>query len=321
MKKCIVALLIVFINPSLWAQHDFLAQPESTSSKSSSREIRINAQLLGTLLQPARSTDRLVIIIPGSGPTDRNGNKQLTRNDALKKLAEGLAQQGIASFRYDKKVLTLLEQGILDEDSLRFEEFIENAVSSIRFFRTKNDYRHIYIIGHSQGSLVGMVAAQQTPVEGFISLAGAGQAIDKTILSQIALQMPGLEESAQQAFNILKEKGQVKEYNPALESILRPSVQGFMASWMRYNPQEEIKKINTPILIIGGTRDVQSSEKEFVQLQTAQPDATHILIPDMNHVLRKIEGNDLENTKSYNEPNRPIMTAVVDHIARFITSN
>jgi len=283
-----------------------------------SKDIKINDHINGTLLQPKTPTDNLAIIIPGSGPTDRNGNQQLTRSDALKKLAEALGGKNIATYRYDKKVLTLLEENALKEEKLRFEEFIEDAINTVAFFREKSSYRNIYIVGHSQGSLVGMVAAQQSQIQGFISLVGAGQSIDQTILSQIALQMPGLEKSTKDAFTTLKEKGKVKAYNPALESILRPSVQSFMASWMNYDPTVEIKKLQIPVLIIGGSKDIQSSEKEFKQLQDAKPDAKAVFIDKMNHVLRRIDGNDLENSKSYNEPLRPIMSELIDEIVSFI---
>lgn len=283
-----------------------------------SKDLKVNAHINGTLLQPKTPTENLVIIIPGSGPTDRNGNQQLTRSDALKKLAEALVDQNIASFRYDKKVLTLLNENALQEEKLRFEEFIEDAITTVTFFRKKSSYRNIYIVGHSQGSLVGMIAAQQSDVQGFVSLAGAGQSIDQTILSQIALQMPRLEESTKNAFNTLKEKGKVKDYNPALESILRPDTQAFMSSWMNYDPTEEIKKIKVPVLIIAGSKNIQASEKEFKSLQAAKPDAKAVLIDKMNHVLRRIEGTDLENSKSYNEPLRPIMPELIDAITAFI---
>ena len=283
-----------------------------------SQDIKINAHIHGSLLQPRTPTDDLAIIIPGSGPTDRNGNQQFTRNDALLKLAQELAKKNIATFRYDKKVLTLLEQDALEEDKLRFDEFVDDAISSVRFFKERSSYRNIYFIGHSQGALVGMLAAQKVPVQGYISLAGAGQSIDQTIINQIRLQMPALTENAQDAFATLKENGRVKDYSPALESILSPSVQAFMASWMQYDPKDEIKKLTIPILLIGGSKDIQSSEAEFRQLQDAKPDATSAFITDMNHVLRKIEGNDLENTKSYNEPFRPIMNEVVTEISTFI---
>lgn len=282
-------------------------------------DLKINQFVYGTLLQPREGTDDLIIIIPGSGPTDRNGNLQLTRNNSLRLLAEKLTASGIATFRYDKRVLTLLKRGGLEEEKLRFDDFIEDAVSTVSYFRDRTKYQNIYIVGHSQGSLVGMIAAQQSSITGFVSLAGPGQSIDETILSQIALQVPELKENAQEAFRQLKENGKVKNYSPALASIFRKESQPFMASWMQYIPTEEIKKLQIPILIINGTNDVQVDTKEAEDLKLAKPEAKLVLINNMNHVLRIIEGTDaLENTKSYNESKRPISQELIDVIINFV---
>jgi len=282
-------------------------------------DVKINQFIYGTLLQPKEGANELIIIIPGSGPTDRNGNLQLSRNNALRLLAEKLTAAGIATFRYDKRVLTLLKRGDLVEEKLRFEDFVEDAVSTVNYFRNRNKYQNIYIIGHSQGSLVGMIAAQQSNVTGFISLAGPGKSIDNTIVSQIELQLPELKENAQEAFAQLRENGKVKSYSPALASIFRKQSQPFMASWMQYIPTEEIKKLQIPVLIINGTNDVQIDTKEAEDLKKAKPDAKLLLIKNMNHVLRIIESTDaLENTKSYNEANRPISQELTNVIVEFI---
>lgn len=284
------------------------------------RDVKVNQYVYGTLLQPKEGADNLIIIIPGSGPTDRNGNQQLTRNNSLRILAEKLAASGIATFRYDKRVLTLLKKGALQEEKLRFDDFVEDAVATVNYFSSRNRYANIYIIGHSQGSLVGMIAAQQSKVSGYISLAGPGQTIDQTILSQIALQMPDLKDKAQDAFTQLKENGKVKKYSPALSSIFRPETQPFMASWMQYDPKAEIQKLQIPVLIVNGTNDIQVDTNEAKALAEAKPDASLVLVENMNHVLRIIEGTDpLENTKSYNEPRRPISEELINVIKDFIT--
>lgn len=296
-----------------------ISQIGITQNTFTENDVKVNQFVYGTLLQPKEGTNDLVIIIPGSGPTDRNGNLQLARNNALRLLAEKLTASGIATFRYDKRVLTLLRRGNLEEEKLRFEDFVEDAVSTVNYFRDRAKYQNIYIVGHSQGSLVGMIAAQQSTITGLISLAGPGQSIDKTIVSQISLQVPELEENAQEAFKQLKENGKVKSYSPALASIFRKESQPFMASWMQYIPTEEIKKLQIPVLIINGTNDVQVDTKEAEDLKLAKSDAKLVLIKNMNHVLRIIEGTDaLENTKSYNEAERPISKELVDVITRFI---
>jgi len=291
-----------------------------TQNASIESDIKVNQYIYGTLLQPKGGANNLAIIIPGSGPTDRNGNQQLTRNNSLRLLAEKLSASGIATFRYDKRVLTLLKKGELQEEKLRFDDFIEDAIATVNYFSSRNKYKNIYIIGHSQGSLVGMIAANQSKVAGFISLAGPGKTIDQSILNQIALQMPDLEDKAKDAFIQLKQNGKVKKYSPALSSIFRPEAQPFMTSWMQYDPKIEIQKLEIPILIINGTNDIQVDTKEAESLKNATPNASLVLIDNMNHVLRIIKGTDgLENTKSYNEPKRPISEELISVIIDFVS--
>ncbi len=310
MKLLVTALLfLTFIAHSL-GQENYVAQ-----------DIKVNSLVYGTLLQPKGGTDTLVILIAGSGPTDRDGNQQMMQNNSLKMLAQDLAKKGLATFRYDKRIFTLLKQQALQEDKLRFDDFVEDAVSTISYFKSKNKYDHVHILGHSQGALVGLLAAQQAEVSGYISLSGAGQGIDQTIINQIGLQMPGLKDEAAQAFATLKEKGSVKDFSPALTSILRKSVQPFMASWMQYDPATEIQKIDIPTLIINGTQDLQVDLKEAQSLKDAAPAAQLSIIDDMNHVLKKVSGDQLENAKSYNEPSRPLAPTLIDTIVDFISKN
>lgn len=285
-----------------------------------SQDIKVNSLVYGTLFQPKAGSNSLVIIIAGSGPTDRDGNQQMMQNNSLKMLGQDLAKEGIATFRYDKRIFTLLKQQALQEDKLLFDDFVEDAVSTINYFKTKNKYDAIYVLGHSQGALVGLLAAQQTEVTGYISLAGAGQGIDQTIVNQIGLQMPGLKDDAAQALATLKEKGSVKDFSPALTSILRKSVQPFMASWMQYDPAVEIQKLTIPVLIINGTRDLQVDMNEAEALKGAAPNAQLSVIENMNHVLKEVSDDQMENAKSYNEPSRPLAPMLVEIIQNFINT-
>lgn len=300
-------LIIILLHQGLMAQH-----------YGESSDVRVNNMVYGTVLTPDEPTSKIAIIIPGSGPTDRNGNQQMVRNNSLKLLAEQLAQQGIASLRYDKRVLTLLKKNALQEELLDFNMFIDDAVAAIAYIKQQGRFKHIYVIGHDQGSLIGMVAAQRSEVQGFISLSGSGQSIDQTIINQIALQMPDLEKKAISAFTTLKKEGRIKDYSPALASILRPAAQPFMASWMQYDPKVEIGKLTVPTLIVYGTKDIQTSEKEALLLQEGNDAATLVTITKMNHVLRIIDGDDLENTKSYNLTSLPIATDLGKTIVQFI---
>jgi len=264
-----IVLLLNFF--SIQAQDNFIAN-----------DLRINQYVEGTLLAPRQETVPLAIIINGSGPIDRNGNEMMTKNNSAKKLAEALAKKGIATFRYDKRTLKAQQLNI-DEKDMRFDDFIDDAKAVIKRFSELPNYSSIYIIGHSQGSLVGMIAAQEK-ADGFISIAGAGQTIDSLIVEQIGRQMPGLEESARTAFNELRANGKVKDYNQGLASLFKKSIQPFMFSWMKYDPQQEIKKLEMPVLIINGDNDLQVNTNEAEKLKAAKPNAELIIIENMNHI-------------------------------------
>lgn len=299
-----IVLLLNFF--SIQAQDNFIAN-----------DLRINQYVEGTLLAPRQETVPLAIIINGSGPIDRNGNEMMTKNNSSKKLAEALAKKGIATFRYDKRTLKAQPLNI-DEKDMRFDDFIDDAKAVIKRFSELPNYSSLYIIGHSQGSLVGMIAAQEK-ADGFISIAGAGQTIDSLIVEQIGRQMPGLEESARTAFNELRANGKVKDYNQGLASLFKKSIQPFMFSWMKYDPQQEIKKLEMPVLIINGDNDLQVNTNEAEKLKAAKPDAELVIIENMNHIYRIIDKNDdIANQKSYNEPQRPISNEMIEQISNFI---
>ncbi len=283
-----------------------------------SEEKNITPLIDGTLIIPETSDKLpLVIIIQGSGPIDRNGNQFMQKNNSLRFLAEGLYTNGIASFRYDKRIVKLLRRGTLIEKDIKFDDYIVDAISVIDYFKEDERFSKIIIIGHSQGSLVGMIAAQGR-ADKFISLAGVGQEIDYVILDQLAIQVPGLKDNARQAFDDLRINGVAINYSPGLASIFRPAIQQFLLEWMQYNPQVEIVKLDMPVLIINGDRDIQVEVSEAEKLKAAKPDAQYVIIPFMNHIFKKIKGDDLVNSKSYNEYNRPVMPELIEIISGFI---
>jgi uncharacterized protein len=282
-------------------------------------DVDVNQFIKGTLTTPvAEDPLPLVILVQGSGPVDRNGNQSFMKNDSFKKMAIALSSQGIASYRFDKRILQMGRLGIEEED-IRFDNFITDVISVIEYFKRKDTFKKIIVLGHSQGSLVGMVASKDR-ADAFISIAGAAHSIDSIIVEQVAGQMPGLKENVRRSFDEMRETGSSKNYNPMLEMIFRPSVQPFILSWMKYNPQEEIKKLDIPVLLINGSNDLQITEDQAVKLKEVKPEAELVILENMNHVFRKIEGDDLENSKSYNEPGLPLHPGLVSEIAKFINT-
>lgn len=285
-----------------------------------SKDLTINEFIDGTLLVPNEiERPNLAIIIAGSGPTDRNGNQNLLKNNSLKKLAERLSKEGVATFRYDKRIVKQIRRGNVDMN-IRFDDFITDAISALNYFKNSSAFNKIYIIGHSQGSLVGIVAAKEG-ADGFISLAGAGKPIDEVIIDQINNTAPMFTEDTKRVFSVMKEGKTTSDFPQALTSIFNLEVQPFMMSWMAYNPQEEIKNLDIPTLIINGTKDLQVSVDEANLLHSANENSTLTIIEKMNHILVPIEGDTLENSKSYNESQRKISDELIQFIIAFIEKN
>ncbi len=280
-------------------------------------DIKINQFVEGTLLTSTAQESPLVIILNDAGAIDRNGNERTQTNNATKKLAESLAHRGISSFRYDKRILKAQKLNLQEKD-FRFDFMVEDVKTTIDYFKNKQRFTCIYIIGRGQGSLVGILAAQNN-VDGLISIGGAAQSIDQTILGKIKLQAPGLAQDATSAFAELKKRGKVKNYNPALESMLRKDLQPFMSSWMAYTPTQEIQKINIPVLLIRGSKDLQSTPEDLSALQKAYPNASVKEIENMNYVLVNVEGNnDMVNQKSYYRKDLLISEELTKTISLFI---
>jgi len=200
-----------------------------------------------------------------------------------------------------------------------FDDFVNDASDVISYFKSKGTFGKIYVIGHSQGSLVGMLAAKGK-ADGFISLAGAGNNIGDVLVDQVTQMAPKLGVETRRIVNTLKEGKTTTDYPAALASLFGPDLQPFMINWIKYNPTEILKSLEIPILIINGTKDLQVSESEAKLLKTSNEKATLTIIENMNHVLFEIEGDDLENSKSYNESFRPISPQLVSSIKDFITS-
>ncbi|HZJ37109.1 MAG TPA: alpha/beta hydrolase [Gillisia sp.] len=281
--------------------------------------VSVNELIDGTLTLPENiGNPSLIILIQGSGPTDRDGNQMMMKNDASKKIAHQLAENGIASYRFDKRIFKMNKFRIKEAD-LRFEDFVTDVNSILEYFKAGKKFDKIIAAGHSEGSLIGMLAAQHG-ADAFISLAGAGRSIDKIILEQLAKQSEELSENARQALDEIIETGSTVNYSPYLESIFRPSVQPYIASWMKYDPALEIAKLEIPILIINGSFDLQVDTNDAEILNAAARNSKLVILKDMNHIFREIKGENLENTKAYNEPNRPLHPELIPVLTDFIKS-
>ncbi len=313
MKKIFIILMLLPVIGM--AQSAFgKGQPK----KEASDELNINDNVQGTLWIPENiKQPPLVILLTGSGPNDRDGNSPMTKNDSHKQLALLLKENGIATYRYDKRVVTQIKKKKVDPNT-SFDDFVDDAKAVVDHFKNDKSFSKIILAGHSQGSLVAMLAIDDN-VDGFISLAGSGEMIDKVIVAQVAKQAPGLDKVAAATFQKMRDSVEIiTDVSPYLMSLQAPEMQPFMESWMAYDPAVEISKLKIPTLIVNGDRDEQVSVEQAQLLKNAAPDAQLTIIKGLNHVLKEVPEDDLVAAKSYSDPNFPIHTELITTMVNFI---
>ena len=298
-----------------------LAQASTTFEQRPLTLITAHGTLRGTLLQP-RSNEPLpvVLLIAGSGPTDRDGNNpEGGHNDSLKRLAQSLAKQGIASLRYDKRGVAASRAATPDERNLSVEGYVSDAVAWAQLLKANPAFDRLILIGHSEGALIASLAAKQAKADALVAIAGSSRPIDQLLREQLAARLPPplLAQSNQILDRLLA--GQFSPKVPKqLQVLFRPSVQPYLISLLRQNPGQAFARLQIPALIVQGSHDIQVSVADAHALQAAKPDAELLIIPGMNHLLR-ISALDLPaQLASYDNPRLPLAQGLGEQIAQFI---
>lgn len=281
--------------------------------------------LEGTLEVPAGCGPfPAVVILPGSGPTDRDGNQTAAglRTDAYRLLAEGLRDRGIASIRYDKAGIgASVSAAPRTEHEMRFEMGAEDAALWVEMLRGDGRFATVTVVGHSEGSLVAMLVAQRVEVDGYVSIAGAGRPSGDVLREQLASALAQDQALLEEANGIIDqlERGQpVEEVPPSLVYLFRPSVQPYLISWMKYDPAEEIQAVTAPVLILQGTTDIQVKVQDAELLAGARPDADLVVVEGMCHTLKAATLSSSSQDAAYRDPSLPIVPRVLDVLEAFI---
>lgn len=277
----------------------------------------------GMLMLPDSGTRcPVVVIIAGSGPTDMDGNTIGSRysNNSLKMLAEGLAANGIASVRYDKRGIGKSHEAGIKEEELRFEHYIDDATAWADKLGNDSRFSKVVIAGHSEGSLIGMVASRKSSaVKAYISIAGCGRAAYEVIEEQLKREPEQVQREAAAINKELREERTTDDIPHYLAPLYRRSVQPYLISWFRYNPAEEIAKLTIPVLIVQGDMDIQVTVSEAERLRMARIFSSYHIIPGMNHLLKHCGSTDpIAQMQSYQNPALPIVEEVIKVISRFV---
>lgn len=303
------------------------------SLHASQHEVTIPApwgQISATLSLPDTETSTAILIVAGSGPTDRNGNSPMGISTyCYAMLSDELTEQGYAVLRYDKRGIgqSPLAPELLS--SVLFDDYVDDALLLVDYLRTEG-YSEVVIVGHSEGGLIAQVAASrpEARIDGIVLLSSTGYPIDQVLLRQLEAQlMPdhmGLMVASHNILRSLKSGRTIAQERipDELLSLFHPAVQPFLINQMGYNPQELARTSTLPMLIITGGYDIQVSVDNGEALAAEREDARHITLEHMSHVLKDATSNDrMEQLMSvYSSSQYPLSDGLTDAIVEFLSS-
>ena len=280
-------------------------------------------ELGGTLTLPRGATGRVpvVVIIAGSGPTDRNGNSMMgIRPNSYAQLAWRLAERGIASLRYDKRGMPGTK-GTFDLTKMTLDDFAADARAAAESLGHDARFTRVVLLGHSEGSSLAFIAARAgAPVTAVISVSGLGRPLGVVIREQLARQFDAATLVRYDTAMAQYLRGeQPKDVPPQLAPLFVPINLSFMKSLSLFDPPAAIKAVRQPVLIVQGGRDLQVTVADAERLHAAKPDAQLVVVPLANHVLKQATDTTLTGQMpTYQNPTVPIMPDVANAIADWI---
>ena len=263
----------------------------------------------------------VAVIIAGSGPTDRNGNSVMgIRPNSYAQLAWRLAERGIATLRYDKRGLPGT-QGTFDIRQMTLEDFAGDARSAAESLARDPRFSRVVLVGHSEGASLALIAARQgAPVAGVVHVSGLGRPLGEVMREQLSRQF----DSAtlvryDTAMKYYLRGDQPVDVPQQLAMLFVPVNQTFMRSLAAFDPPAAIRAVRQPVLLVQGETDLQATVADAERLHGARPDARLVLMPDVNHVLKRTADRTVPGQMpTYQDPGIPIVPEAVQAIADWI---
>ncbi len=280
--------------------------------------------LAGTLLQAEREDAPVVLVLPGSGPTDRDGNNPLgVRANSSRLLAEGLAADGVSSLRIDKRGLFGSKAAIADPNAVTVADYVADTRAWIAVARAKTGAPCVWLLGHSEGGVIALAAAREEGVCGLVLVATPGRPLGEVMRGQFRANPANapILADAETAIDTLEagERVDVSAMHRGIRSLFNPAVQGFLIGLFALDPAKLIADAPGPVLIVQGGRDIQVAVADAERLKAAAPDADLALFPAANHVLKDVASDDrVANLAAYADPDRPLAAGLAERIAAFV---
>jgi pimeloyl-ACP methyl ester carboxylesterase len=291
------------------------------AASASADESRVQVGAIDAVLSMPSGVERPVValLIAGSGSTDHDGNGPQIKPATLKKLSEQLVARNIATLRYDKRGAGGWKPAFGKPEDFRFKDYVDDAVALIDHLRSSGKFSKIALVGHSEGGLVGILAAMRTPVDRLVLLATAARKQGDLLKAQLEkkLSADAFAPVAKAIDTIMA--GETVDPPPAglaIPPVMQPSI----ASAFSADPIDPLLKLVVPTLIVAGGQDHQIARLDFLALSTAAPVAKTLWLPQMNHVLVDVS-DDADDVASYNQPERPLDADMIDAVAAFLLAN
>ena len=280
-------------------------------------------ELKGSLMWPVEEErGNLVIIVPGSGPTDRNGNNpQAGENNNLLMIAEALSDAGHYSLRYDKRGIGESGDLIQKESDMDFHDSVNDVLAWIAKFKEDPRFDKIILLGHSEGALLSAQACSiSSDCDALISVSGTAMKAHVLLLAQLKAQSREAYEMSVPIVEELAKGNMVPEVPVSLFNLFRPSVQPYLISWFSYDPVKIISEITDPVLILHGDRDIQISHQEAQVLHEASEGSQLEIIEGMNHILKDAPEGLEGNIATYSDPDLPLSADFMKKVIEFVSS-
>lgn len=266
-----------------------------------------------------------VVIIPGSGPTDRDGNSPQTglASDSYKLLAEALAEQGVASIRIDKRGFFASSEAITDPNDVTIEAYAQDAQDWVR--RAADLAPCVWIAGHSEGGLVALVASQKPPESlcGLILLSTAGRPTGALLREQMRA-IPGMAPAIPAIDHIVTELEAGRTADPGalpphLQAMFTPGLQRYMIDLFSYEPAALAGDWRGPALVVQGDADLQVKPADAELLAGTLPNVEKIILPGATHMLKPDVAG--EPFATYSDPSYPLHPELIPAVTGFLAKH
>ncbi|MGE5537282.1 MAG: alpha/beta hydrolase family protein [Gemmatimonas sp.] len=271
--------------------------------------------LAGSLMLPTAAAPGgtpAILLLQGSGPTDRDGNQRPALvTDLERQVAELLASEGVASLRYDKRGMhenrSTMPADAKDLPSFfAWSAFVDDARAALRFLSAQPgiDDRRVGVLGHSEGGLFAVALSASESPRILVLASTPARPLGEVIHDQIArhLDRQGATE-AQRAFFLdadlrvqshIRATGLVPADVPAGIAAFYPSYLGpYLRSALEFDPGSMVKRLRIPTLAIYGGADAQVSAERDAPLMASALDrrsdgSRNVVVPGVSHNLKKV---------------------------------